>query len=581
MRFKVLALDYDGTIAKNDTIHPEIRNSIDEARREGIVVFLVTGRNLKDLRSKAGDLKFFNAVVAENGAVLSFPDKDRLIRLAQPPPRIFTEELLRQGIQAVIGECVVEADASHAHKILDIIHELELPLVILFNRGRLMILPQSVNKASGLQEALSTLRLSPHNAIAIGDAENDHAMLAMCEVGVAVPWSSEALKTAADVVLDGTYPETISTYIREVTSSLRLPQKRKIHQLLLGSNKDGKPLSIAVRGRNILIAGDSGSGKSWITGLICEQLILQRYSVCVIDVEGEYSSLETLPGVVVLGKENPPQFRDIEKIFRYPEASIVVELLKMSPDERFEYVLSLLELLGKLRRETGLPHRIFLDEAQYFLYGPEGLKMLDWDLAGYTFVTYQLSRLNPSILHAAEAIIMTRKSDSSEISQLHSLLGDQETVIEWQAILGNLATNEAVLLPGTEESGGRMRLFRMAQRLTSHVRHQHKYLDVPIPLEKAFVFTHKGLPTGQRAISLAEFISIVYTCATEVLKDHMRRHDFSNWISDVFRDDSLALQVRRLEMRRDLVHGVEIRQSLAKIIGEHYMVSDPILQSNI
>jgi hydroxymethylpyrimidine pyrophosphatase-like HAD family hydrolase len=580
MRFKVLAIDYDGTIAQNDTVHFEIRSAIDQARRTGIVVILVTGRNLKDIQTKAGDLKFFDAVVAENGAVLAFPDKDRLLPLAETPPPIFIEELNQQGVQFTTGECVVEADANHAHQILDIIRRLELPLVILFNRGRLMILPQSISKATGLKEALSTLRLSSHNAIAIGDAENDHTMLEMCEVGVAVPWGSEALKAKADIVLDGAYPESISLYIKNATSRLRLPKQRKVRKLFLGSSEDGNPFSIAIKGRNVLIAGDSGSGKSWITGLVCEQLILQRYSVCVIDVEGEYSSLQSLPGVVVLGRESPPHIQDIEKAFQYPETSIVVDLLKMSSHQRYEYVLSLLELLGKLRRQTGLPHRIFLDEAQYFLNGPEGLKMLDLDLAGYTFVTYQLSRLDPSIIHASEAIIMTRKSDSSEINQLHTLLGGQETVIEWQAILRNLATNEAVLLPGAEESGGRIRFFKMAQRLTSHVRHQHKYLDVSIPIEKAFVFTNHGLPTGQRASSLAEFISMVYVCPATVLKDHMRRHDFSNWISEVFRDKFLASQVRRLEMRRDLVHGLEIKQSLAKLIGEHYMVSDSSLTNN-
>jgi hypothetical protein len=207
--------------------------------------------------------------------------------------------------------------------------------------------------------------------------------------------------------------------------------------------------------------------------------------------------------------------------------------------------------------------------------------MLDFDLAGYTFVTYQLSRLDPSILHASEAIIMTRKNDPSEIRQLHSLLGGQETYAEWQAIIGNLSTNEAVLLPGTEESGSRIRLFRMAQRLTFHVRHQHKYLDVPLPIETEFVFTHHGVPTGQRAKSLAEFISMVSNCSTAVLKDHMRRHDFSNWIGEIFRDNYLASQVRQLEMKRDLIHGLEIRQSLARLIGESYTLPDSTMPINI
>ena len=74
----------------------------------------------------------------------------------------------------------------------------------------------------------------------------------------------------------------------------------------LGYTEDGHEFSLALRGRNVLIAGDAKSGKSWLAGLLCEQLILHGYSMCVIDPEGDYRSLEALPGVTVLGGEKPP-----------------------------------------------------------------------------------------------------------------------------------------------------------------------------------------------------------------------------------------------------------------------------------
>ncbi len=40
----------------------------------GITVLLVTGRILDELRRVAGDLHFVDGVVAENGAVVHFPD---------------------------------------------------------------------------------------------------------------------------------------------------------------------------------------------------------------------------------------------------------------------------------------------------------------------------------------------------------------------------------------------------------------------------------------------------------------------------------------------------------------------------
>ena len=59
MKFLVLALDFDGTIAQNDVLDPDVRKAIAALRAQGIVVVLVTGRILEDLRRVAGDLHFF------------------------------------------------------------------------------------------------------------------------------------------------------------------------------------------------------------------------------------------------------------------------------------------------------------------------------------------------------------------------------------------------------------------------------------------------------------------------------------------------------------------------------------------
>ena len=66
-----------------------------------------------------------------------------------------------------------------------------------------MVLPSGINKASGLKAALDELSLSFHNVVGIGDAENDHAFLAVCECGVAVANALPALKDRADIVTAG------------------------------------------------------------------------------------------------------------------------------------------------------------------------------------------------------------------------------------------------------------------------------------------------------------------------------------------------------------------------------------------
>ncbi|HYN06755.1 MAG TPA: HAD family hydrolase [Vicinamibacterales bacterium] len=191
MRFSVLALDYDGTIATGGVLDPDVRRAIADVRARAITVVMVTGRILDDLRQFVGDLRFVDAVVAENGAVITFPESGRSALLASPVPPALVDALRKSAISIDVGQSVIEADARWAAAILAEVQRLELPQVLIFNRGRLMVLPSGVNKAMGLREALRSLRLSVHNTIAIGDAENDHDLLEACELGIAVGWGKQ------------------------------------------------------------------------------------------------------------------------------------------------------------------------------------------------------------------------------------------------------------------------------------------------------------------------------------------------------------------------------------------------------
>jgi hypothetical protein len=87
--------------------------------------------------------------------------------------------------------------------VIDVIRELGLDLQVILNKGSVMVLPVTVDKASGLRAALDELGLSPTSVVAIGDAENDQAFLAMCGCGVAVANALDALKARASHVTRG------------------------------------------------------------------------------------------------------------------------------------------------------------------------------------------------------------------------------------------------------------------------------------------------------------------------------------------------------------------------------------------
>ena len=569
MKLFSLALDYDGTIAQDDRLDPAVRDAIAEARRRGITVLLATGRILDELRRVAGELHFVDGVIAENGAVLHFPESDHTTLLAPPVPQPLLDELARRGVKFRAGRSLVDADAAEAPVILDVIRTLELPLVLIFNKGRVMTMPQGVSKGTGLHAALDTLRLSARNTLAIGDAENDHELLRLAEVGVAVPWGSAALRAAADLTLPANGTATVATYLRHLLDTGKLPaaaQGRR--RLLLGHTEDGREFWLAARGRNVLIAGDTKSGKSWVAGLLCEQLILHGYCVCMIDPEGDYRSLEALPGVSVLGGEDPPPSpRDLMRALRYPDRSVVIDLSRLPQDAKLAYIRSALGALNRLRRQTGLPHRIVVDEAHYFLHDSNG-ELLDLERNGYTVITYCASRLPKRLLASTDVVIVTCESNPAEIDALYKLCdkcaaGRRQ---DWDA-LARLRPGQAMTLPITKESEGHLRLFTVARRLTPHVRHRQKYVDVPVSEQRAFVFTTTPLV---RARTLRQFVRELERNAPPVLEPFVERGDFSRWIKDVFGDHALATELRALESRHRGTAGPDIIPALIDAIRARY-----------
>jgi len=187
--------------------------------------------------------------------------------------------------------------------------------------------------------------------------------------------------------------------------------------------------------------------------------------------------------------------------------------------------------------------------------------------------------VHPALLRASQAILVTRESDPSEVAALVGLCPDcQEGVraSDWQGLLGGLALGEAAVLPLTEEAQGGLRKIRLAPRLTPHVRHLTKYIDIPVPSERAFVFWTDGKPIGERASTLRGFVQALETQPEGVLLVHARRADFSRWVEEVFGDHPLAAELREIE-KQPHTGDATLSSSLTQAIRARYEFVEPIL----
>ncbi len=202
-RIRGLATDYDGTLAERGVVADSTWEAVERWRGSGRLVVLVTGREIDALSTVCPRLDLFDRVVAENGGWLFDPKSGAGRPLAARPPDSFVEALRAAGVAPIsVGRVVVATWEPHRASIEAVIEEARLPLRVVANKRALMILPEGVDKASGLLVALGELGMAPDVVVGVGDAENDSALLEASGFGVAVANALPKLKARADFITE-------------------------------------------------------------------------------------------------------------------------------------------------------------------------------------------------------------------------------------------------------------------------------------------------------------------------------------------------------------------------------------------
>ncbi len=223
-RFRALAVDYDDTLASNGAVDPHVLQGLQQLKDSGRRLLLITGRQLDELQAVGPDLRIFDRVVAENGALLYRPETGDEVPLGSPPGQPFIDLLRRKQVTPLsIGRVIVATRTPHEVRVLKAIKELGLELEIIFNKGAVMVLPSGVNKASGLRSALHELKIPAERVVGVGDAENDHAFLDACGFGVAVANAVPSLKAHAKLVTNASAGDGVLEVIGKIVSNSQLP----------------------------------------------------------------------------------------------------------------------------------------------------------------------------------------------------------------------------------------------------------------------------------------------------------------------------------------------------------------------
>ena len=544
--FRAVALDFDGTLA-DGLVAPATLAALTEARARGVRVILVTGRIMSELRAVFPEVdKHVDAVVAENGALLVTHGGVRL--LAAPIGRAVSAALTGRGVAHRSGQVLIAGAAADEPAVLEVVRERGLDCRLVRNRAELMILPAGVTKGTGLLEALGDLGLSPHNAIGVGDAENDHSLVDACEVGVAVANAVDALRAHADMVLalpDG--PGVADLLLGPLVAG-RVHLYPRRWQVTLGTDDAGEPVTLPGSQLNIAVCGGTGAGKSYLAGLICEQLIRLGYSLVVLDPEGDHHGLGELRDVIITGGHEGrlADPGEVVRLLRHSHTSVVIDLSHLDAAARAAYATGLSSAVEAHRAATGVPQWVVVDEAHV----PIGRdvttrRMLNPAAKGYLLVTWQPTELSADALLALDAVIALGSArPASQFIDITAAVADMPRAEIARLLAGPMG--RAVL--ARRQRPGRAVAFTLGPRATSHLRHARKYDQAGVEPARRFYFkAGPDTATGAVAANLDELEAELGRCDRGVLRHHCPRHEFSGWVAGVFRDEALAADLAELE----------------------------------
>ena len=211
-----LATDYDGTLANAGHVTPATLEALAQVRHSGRKLLLVTGRELKELFDVFPPITIFDRVVAENGAVIYDPASGKRRLLAHPPRKLVGALRARRLKPLSVGHAIVATLRDQQRVVTKVIDELGLPLEVILNKRSLMVLPQGVNKATGLRDVLDELGIAAEETVGIGDAENDEAFLALCGYSAAVANALPKLKRKVNVVTSAAHGEGVVELVKQL-----------------------------------------------------------------------------------------------------------------------------------------------------------------------------------------------------------------------------------------------------------------------------------------------------------------------------------------------------------------------------
>lgn len=186
----------------------------------GFRVLLVSGRPYSTLGVMAQKFGTLDGIVAENGAIVEAPLGTAPTVTGRRVARSVRARIRGQSrLHPDVGEIVISVPRSMRRRLEAAVAG--LPVQLVPNVDRLMVVPDGVSKRSGMRTALRQLGIAHGRYAAIGDAENDVALLEGARLAGAVANAEPNVLAAVDYVCRERFERGVLEFVRGPLARLR------------------------------------------------------------------------------------------------------------------------------------------------------------------------------------------------------------------------------------------------------------------------------------------------------------------------------------------------------------------------
>lgn len=231
--------------------------------------------------------------------------------------------------------------------------------------------------------------------------------------------------------------------------------------------KLNKITASALVGKMVAVLGITGSGKTNTAAVLIEELLVARYPMTIVDIEGEYYGLKERFEVLVAGQsqnvdvemKEPEQARQLARLSVERSIPVVLDVSEFeAEEERFSFLLAYFKALWDANFNSRKPYAIFLEEAHEYV--PQGartpLKAILTRLAlrgrkrgfGVILMSQRSAKVDKDVLTQASVSFLHRVQHPTDVAVYKDLIPLPAKEVE--AMVAGLGQGQAIVLNGNQ-----------------------------------------------------------------------------------------------------------------------------------